>query len=141
MANLSPATFGYEKDAYQNTTSVDLSMNLTEMTIEAIKKQIEPQINHLIENIVKLQTAKNIKVNEIPTDLVWDYGNNEKLTDEKKIRTLQSIQRAMAIPYETRAKILTPVLNKLIDEKTDAEELTKAYKEESRTIKYSYEEF
>jgi hypothetical protein len=45
MANLSPATFGYEKDAYQNVASVDLNANTTEMTIEAIKKQIEPQIN------------------------------------------------------------------------------------------------
>ena len=55
MANLSPATFGYEKDNYQYVARVDLSMNLTDMTIEAIKKQIEPQVNHLIENVVKLQ--------------------------------------------------------------------------------------
>ena len=61
MANLSPATFGYEKDNYQNVASVDLSMNLTEMTIEAIKKQIEPQVNHLIENIIKLQELLNVE--------------------------------------------------------------------------------
>lgn len=60
-------------------------MNLTEMTIEAIKKQIEPQINHLIENIVKLQELLNIKENRIPTDLDWDYGTNEKLDDDKKL--------------------------------------------------------
>lgn len=140
MANLSPATFGYEKDNYQNVASVDLSMNLTEMTIEAIKKQIEPQVNHLIENIVKLQELLNIQENRIPSDLVWDYGDNEKLDDNKKINTLQAIQRAMAIPYSTRAKILTPILNKLIDEKTDAESLTKAYNQEREDIRLTYEE-
>lgn len=140
MANLSPATFGYEKDNYQNVASVDLSMNLTEMTIEAIKKQIEPQVNHLIENIVKLQELLNIQDNKIPSDLVWDYGDNEKLDDNKKINTLQAIQRTMSIPYSTRAKILTPILNKLIDEKTDAESLTEAYNQEREDIRLTYEE-
>ena len=116
IANLSPATFGYEKDNYQNVASVDLSMNLTEMTVEAIKKQIEPQVNHLIENVVKLQELLNIEDDKIPSDLVWDYGTNEKLDDDKKIRTLKAIQQTMSIPYSTRAKIITPILNKLIDE-------------------------
>jgi hypothetical protein len=141
MANLSPATFGYEKDNYQNVASVDLSMNLTDMTIEAIKKQIEPQVNNLIENIVKLQELLNIKENRIPTDLVWDYGKNEKLTDDDKIKTLQAIQRTMAIPYSTRAKILTPVLNKLIDEEVTADEISEAYKQEKDELKLTYEEF
>ena len=141
MANLSPATFGYEKDNYQNVASVDLSMNLTEMTIEAIKRQIEPQVNKLIENIIKLQELLNIQDNRIPNDLVWDYGNNEKLDDDKKLRTLQAIQRTMSIPYSTRAKIITPILNKLIDEKVDADSITEAYKKESEDIKISYEEF
>lgn len=141
MANLSPASFGYEKDNYQNVASVDLSMNLTEMTIEAIKKQIEPQINHLIENIVRLQEALNIQENRIPNDLVWDYGNNEKLTDDKKIKTLKSVQQVMAIPYSTRAKILTPVLNKLIDEEMDADTITKEYNKEREDMKLTYEEF
>lgn len=140
MANLSPATFGYEKDNYQNVASVDLSMNLTEMTIEAIKKQIEPQVNHLIENIIKLQDLLNIQENRIPSDLVWDYGDNEKIDDNKKINTLQAIQKAMAIPYSTRAKILTPIINKLIDEKTDADSLTKAYNDEREDIRLTYEE-
>lgn len=140
MANLSPASFGYEKDNYQNVASVDLSMNLSEMTIEAIKKQIEPQINHLIENIVKLQELLGIEDNKIPSDLVWDYGNNEKLDDDKKVKTLQAIQRTMGIPYSTRAKILTPILNKLIDEKTNAEEITKAYNEEREDLRINYEE-
>ena len=140
MANLSPATFGYEKDNYQNVASVDLSMNLTDMTIEAIKKQIEPQVNHLLENIIKLQELLNIQENKIPSDLVWDYGNNEKLTDDKKIKTLQAIQRTMGIPYSTRAKIITPILNKLIDEKVDSETLTKAYNEEREDMRINYEE-
>jgi hypothetical protein len=140
MANLSPASFGYEKDNYQNVASVDLSMNLTEMTIEAIKKQIEPQVNHLIENIIKLQELLNVQENRIPSDLVWDYGDNEKLDDNKKITTLQAIQRTMAIPYSTRAKILTPILNKLIDEKTDADSIVKAYNEEREDIRMTYEE-
>ena len=140
MANLSPATFGYEKDKYQNVVSVSLAMDLTEMTIEAIKKQLEPQVNHLIENIVKLQELLNIKDNRIPLDLKWDYGDNEKLTDDNKIKTLKEIQRAMAIPYETRAKILTPILNKLIDEKVEAEELTKAHIKEKEDIRFTYEE-
>ena len=141
MANLSPASFGYEKDAYQNVASIDLNMNLTEMTIEAIKKQIEPQINHLIENIVKLQELLNIEDNKIPSDLIWDYGDNEKLDDDKKIKTIQAIQRAMSIPYSTRAKILTPILNKLIDEKTDAESIIKDYEKEKEDLKITYEEF
>lgn len=141
MANLSPASFGYEKDNYQNVASVDLSMNLSEMTIEAIKKQIEPQVNHLIENIIKLQELLGIEENRIPNDLVWDYGNNEKLDDNKKIATLKAIQGVMSIPYSTRAKITAPILNKLIDEDVNADELTKAYTEESERMKLTYEEF
>ena len=142
MANLSPATFGYEKDNYQNVASVDLSMNLTEMTIEAIKKQLEPQVNKLIENVIKLQDLLNGNGNRdlIPEDLQWDYGTNEKLDDEKKIKTLQAIQRTMGIPYSTRAKIITPILNKLIDEKTDADALFKAYNDEREDIRINYEE-
>jgi hypothetical protein len=116
-------------------------MNTTEMTIEAIKKQLEPQINHLIVNIVKLQELLNIQENKIPTDLVWDYGNNEKLDDDKKIRTIQAIQRTMSIPYSTRAKVLTPIINKLIDTKISDEDLIKGYKEEREDIKIGYEEF
>lgn len=141
MANLSPASFGYEKDAYQNVASIDLNMNTTEMTIEAIKKQLEPQVNHLLENVVKLQELLNIEDNKIPSDLIWDYGDNEKLDDDKKIKTIQAIQRAMSIPYSTRAKILTPILNKLIDEKTDANSIIKDYEKEKEDLKLTYEEF
>lgn len=141
MANLSPATFGYEKDSYQNVASIDINANTTEMTIEAIKKQIEPQINRLIENIVRLQQVINSDENQIPADLIWDYGSNERFDDMKKIQTLQAIQRTMSVPYSVRAKIITPILNKLIDEKTNEEEVVKAYKEEGKDINLVYEEF
>ena len=141
MANLSPASFGYEKDAYQNTTSVDLSMNLSEMTIEAIKKQLEPQINKLIENIIKLQELLNMD-EKIPNDLVWDYGNNEKLDDEKIIKTLASIERVMSVPYSVRTKLMTPILNKLLadDSKVNEEDIINENKEERDFIKIDYGE-
>ena len=140
MANLSPATFGYEKDAYQNVASVDLNANTTEMTIEAIKKQIEPQINKLIENIIKLQQAIQTDINVIPIDLVWDYGSNERFDDMKKIKTLKLIQNTMAVPYSIRTKIIAPILNKLIDEEVVSDDLFKAYKEEEKDINITYEE-
>jgi hypothetical protein len=141
MANLSPATFGYEKDSYQNVASIDLNANLTEMTIEAIKKQLEPQINKLIENVVKLQQSQNMNENLIPVDLDWDYGSNERFDDMKKLNVLQTIQRTASVPYSIRAKIITPILNKLIDEPTNDEDVVKAYKEEERDINIDYEEF
>ena len=140
MANLSPATFGYEKDAYQNVASIDLNANLTEMTVEAIKKQLEPQINHLIENVVKLQQSQNMKENIIPVDLDWDYGDNERLDDMKKLDILKKMQTVGAIPYSYRAKIMIPILNKLLDEPTKDTELIKAYKEEIKDIEITYNE-
>ena len=141
MANLSPATFGYEKDSYQNVASIDLNANLTDMTIEAIKRQLEPQINKLIENIVKLQQSQNMKENIIPMNMLWDYGSNERFDDIKKINVLQTIQRTMAVPYSVRAKIITPILNKLIDEDINEDSIVKAYKDEEKDIKIDYEEF
>lgn len=140
MANLSVATFGYEKDTYQNKASIDMNANTTEMTIETIKKQIEPQINRLIENIVRLQKAIGSKENIIPEDLVWDYGDNEKLDDMKKLQVLQAVQRTTGVPYSVRSKIVTPILNKLIDEKVDADTLFNEYQKESENLKITYEE-
>jgi hypothetical protein len=139
MANLSPASFGYEKDAYQNTTSVNLSMNLSEMTIEAIKKQLEPQINKLIENIIKLQELLNIS-DKIPNDLSWDYGNNEKLDDDKIIKTLASVERVMSVPYNVRARLMTPILNKLMKDKIKEEDLIAENEKERDFIKVDYGE-
>ena len=140
MANLSPATFGYEKDAYQNTANIELNANLTEMTIEAIKRQLEPQINKLFENIVKLQQSQNMTENLLPLELNWEYGSNERFDDMKKLDVLKKMQGVGSIPYSYRAKILTPILNKLLDEPTKDEDLVKAYKEEEKEIGIRYEE-
>lgn len=140
LANLSPATFGYEKDSYQNVANIELNANLTDMTIEAIKKQIEPQINNLIENIVKLQQSLKITENVIPSDLVWDYGNNERFDDMKKLQVLGAIQRTMSVPYGVRSKIITPILNKLIDEPIDDDTYTNMYKQEREELRIEYEE-
>lgn len=140
LANLSPASFGYEKDAYQNTANIELNANLTEMTIEAIKKQIEPQINNLIENIIKLQTSLKITENAIPVDLVWDYGSNERFDDMKKLQVLGAIQRTMSVPYEIRTKIVAPILNKLITEDIDEETFNNLYKSERESLRVEYEE-
>jgi hypothetical protein len=132
MAGLSPATFGYEKDAYMNTTNVDLSVNASEMTVEAIKRQLEPQINRLIENIIKLQQSAQIEINKLPLVVDWDYGANERIDDMKKIELMQQIQRVGSIPYKVRAQILTPILNKLVDKDLKEEDLVKAYDEENK---------
>ena len=123
MAGLSPASFGYEKDAYQNVDSIDLSKNNSDMTIEAIKTQIEPQINHLLENIVKAQQSQGITKNLIPSELNWDYGLNEKLTDMKKLQVLSRVQSVGSVPYSIKAKIITPILKKLIDGDIDKEDM------------------
>ena len=123
MAGLSPASFGYEKDAYQNVDSIDLSKNNSDMTIEAIKTQIEPQINHLLENIVKAQQSQGITKNLIPSELNWDYGLNEKLDDMKKLQVLSRVQSVGSIPYSIKAKIITPILKKLIDGDIDKEDM------------------
>lgn len=140
MANLSPATFGYEKDQYQNVASVDLNANTTEMTVEAIKRQLEPQINNLIENIIRLQQSQNMQENLIPSELVWDFGINERFDDMKKLEVLQVIQKTATVPYSVRAKIIAPIINKLIDVPTNEDDLVQAYKDEERGINLTYEE-
>jgi hypothetical protein len=116
-------------------------MNLSEMTIEAIKKQIEPQINHLIENIIRLQEAKKITINKIPTDIIWDYGNNEKLDDDKRIKTLKAVQSVVDIPYDTRLDIALPIVNKLIDTPVKKEDVVNLHNKEREDLKINYEEF
>ena len=140
MAGLSTASFGYEKDAYMNTANVELSANASEMTIEAIKTQISSQIDNLLENIVRLQQSQNITINEIPSELMWDYGSNERFDDMKKIDVLNRIQRTMAVPYKTRVKIVAPLLNKLIDEDIETDELVEEYREEADRINVEFGE-
>ena len=140
MAGLSPASFGYEKDAYQNTASIDLNANASEMTIEAMKTQIEPQINRLLENIAKLQASNGITENVIPTSVEWNYGSNERIDDWDKVELIQNIQRVMSVPYSTRAEIITPLLSKLVDGNVEAEKLIEEHRNEIGEIKIDYGE-
>lgn len=140
MAGLSPASFGYEKDAYQNTASIDLNANASEMTIEAMKTQIEPQINRLLENISKLQNSNGITENVIPLEVQWNYGSNERIDDWDKIELIREIQRTMSIPYSTRAEIIAPLLNKLVDGEVDTTKLISEHKDEIGDIKIDYGE-
>lgn len=139
MAGLSPSSFGYEKDAYMNKTNVELSANASEMTIEAIKTQLESQINHLIENIIKLQQLLDTTENTLPVDLSWDYGLNERFDDETKLERLKQIQQVMLIPYKTKARIVEPMLKQIMDSKVDEdnlERLLQDYKDENIEINY-----
>lgn len=140
MAGLSPASFGYEKDAYMNTANVDLSANASEMTVEAIKRQLEPQINRLIENIIRLQQVAEIEENKIPLTVEWDYGANERIDDMKKLEVLQDIQRTMSIPYSVRADIALPILNKLVDEPIKKENLVKEWQDENSKLDITFGE-
>lgn len=140
MAGLSPATFGYEKDAYQNTASIDLNANASEMTIEAMKTQIEPQINRLLENITKLQSTNNIRENVIPEGMEWDYGSNERIDDWDKIDILKELQRVATIPNEQRAEIITPLINKLVTNKIEPKNLIESYNKEKERIEITYGE-
>lgn len=140
MAGLSPASFGYEKDAYMNTANVDLSANASDMTVEAIKRQLEPQINRLIENIIRLQQSAEIEENKIPLEVEWDYGANERFDDMKKLEVLKDVQRAMSVPYSVRADIALPILNKLVDEPIEKETLIKEWQEESNKIDVTFGE-
>lgn len=146
MAGLSPTSFGYEKDAYMNTDNVNLSKNASDMTVEAVKTQIEPQINNLIENIVKAQQTQNIEENLLPVELAWDYGANEKFDDMKKLQVLKKIQSVGKVPYSIKAKIIMPILKKLIDEdyvskdQKEIDNLIEEYIKESEDITINYGE-
>ena len=140
MAGLSPASFGYEKDAYQNTASIDMNANASDMTIEAIKTQIEPQINKLLENIAKMQDTNGIKENIIPMQLEWNYGSNERISDWDKVEIIREMQRIASIPYEQRAEILAPLLNKIMDSKVEPKDLIEAHEKEKENIRVEYGE-
>jgi hypothetical protein len=140
MAGLSPATFGYEKDSYMNTANVDLSANASEMTIEAIKRQLEPQINRLIANIIRLQEANEIEINKIPKELVWDYGVNERFDDMKKIAVLQRVNQVARVPYSVRAQVIAPILNKLIDKPVEAQTIAELIEKEDNKMNIEFGE-
>jgi hypothetical protein len=147
MAGLSPATFGYEKDSYMNQANVVLSANASEMTIEAIKTQIEPQINNLLINIIKMQQTQDIKENIIPVtenSLSWDYGSNERFDDLKKIAVLRQIQGVATVPYQQKSKIIAPIIQRMLQDVEGADEvakeLQKSNKEETESLKIEYGE-
>lgn len=145
-AGLSPASFGYEKDAYQNVANIDLSKNASDMTIEAIKTQIEPQLNNLFSNIIKLQQSQLMTENLLPDSLVWDYGANEKFDDMKKIQVLRSIQGVTAVPVKTKMKIIMPIIEKLIDKdyvksnQKGIDEIVKEWTDENKDIEVKFGE-
>ena len=116
MSGLSPASFGYEKDVYQNVDNINMSKNPSDMTIEAIKRQITPAINLLFENIIKAQRSLMITINELPNELSWDFGPNEKFGDLDKIKILRNVQGVTSIPQSTKLKIVLPIINKIIDD-------------------------
>lgn len=140
MAGLSPASFGYEKDAYMNTANVDLSANASEMTVEAIKRQLEPQINRLLENIIRLQQTQQIEINKLPLKVEWEYGANERIDDMKKLEVLKDVQKAMSVPYSVRADIVLPILNKLVDKPIEREALVREWQEESNKMNIEFGE-
>lgn len=140
MAGLSPASFGYEKDAYMNTANIDLSANASEMTVEAIKRQLEPQINRLLENIIRLQQTQQIEINKLPLKVEWEYGANERIDDMKKLEVLKDVQKAMSVPYSVRADIVLPILNKLVDKPIERETLVKEWQEESNKMNIEFGE-
>ena len=58
----------------------------------------------------------------------------------KKLQVLGAVQRTMSVPYEIRTKIVTPILNKLIDEPIDDDTYNNMYKLERENLKLEYEE-
>lgn len=149
MAGLSPASFGYEKDAYQNTDNINMNKNTTDMTIEAIKRQITPAIDSLFENIIMAQQTYAIKKNVISAKdnvFQWDFGANEKFGDLEKIKILRNIQGVSSVPQSAKLKIILPILNKLIDEpfvqenKTEIEEVIKELQSEREDLNIKFGE-
>ena len=146
MSGLSPASFGYEKDSYQNVTNIELSRNTSEMTIEAIKTQIEPQLNKLFDNIQKLQKSAKITINKLPVPMQWNYGSSEKFDDIKKIEMLKKLNEVGTVPYSYRAKIMSPIINKLLDKDVspeamkDIEDLIEANNKERESLDIKFGE-
>ena len=70
----------------------------------------------------------------------WDYGSNERIDDWDKIDILKELQRVATIPYEQRAEIITPVLNKLVTNKIEPKNLIESYNKEKERIEITYGE-
>jgi hypothetical protein len=145
MAGLSPYNFGYEKDAYQNRQNIELNANASEMTIEAIKTQIEPQINRLLLNIYKMQKSQGIKENLLPISenrIDWDYGSNERIDDFKKLEILKQILQVAEVPYRQRAEIIAPLIAKInnVDNKELVNEIVEENNKERKALRINFGE-
>ena len=60
--------------------------------------------------------------------------------DMKKIEVLSRIQKTASVPYSVRSKIITPILNKLIDTPLESDDLTEEYQKEREDIKIEFGE-
>jgi hypothetical protein len=78
--------------------------------------------------------------NLIPSELNWDYGENEKFDDQKKLAMLGAIRRTTAVPYSTRVKIVAPIINKLLDTPVNDEDLVAEYNQEIDKINVEFGE-
>ena len=146
MSGLSPASFGYEKDNYQNVDNINMNKNASDMTIEAIKRQITPALNNLFQNIIKAQYNYSIKENVLPTEFNWNFGANEKIEDLDKIRILRNVQGVSSVPQELKMKVVLPILKKIIDEpyaeenKKEIEEILNQLKNEREDLNINFGE-
>ena len=129
------------KEKFHKYSAVD--SNLSKLPF--IPEEYLPKYK-LIENIVKAQQSQNITDNLLPNTLNWDYGLNEKFDDMKKLQVLKKIQGVGAIPYSIRAKIIMPILKKLIDDdyskanQKEIDELVNEYLKEQDNIKIDFGE-
>jgi hypothetical protein len=93
-----------------------------------------------------MQTTQGITRDVITVtneSLEWDYGSNERLDDQKKMQLLKQAEGVANIPYEQRAKIIAPLIQKLINDNSAdkmAKDLIKKNKEEAEKLRIEYGE-
>ena len=92
-----------------------------------------PHISNLIKSAYERGVNTRISTNGI-------LLTKERFDDMKKLAVLQKVQGTTAVPYSVRAKIIAPILNKLIDTPTNEKDLIRAYHEEGKRIELEYEE-
>ena len=72
--------------------------------------------------------------------LEWNYGSNERISDWDKVEIIREMQRVASIPYEQRAEIIAPLLNKIMEVKIKPKDLIEAHKNEIGNIRVEYGE-